>query len=309
MNIEYLITHSGGFHADELLSSVVLKFLFPKAKIIRSREKQTLTPSKNKIIYDVGGKYDPKFQIFDHHQRPNPLRENGQPLSSFGLIWKHFGKDYLKRHGISEETLEDIFSEFDLKFVLPIDLIDNGAVDLSKVDSIANLSLPVLLENFKPAFDETSTTAHDDAFIKALPIAEEFIQSSIQSLSAKHRANKIINSLINKSGNTEILELPMGMPFQSALENINAKHILFIVYPRGSEWTLSTIKTSENSFDQRASLPASWAGLTNKELEIKSGIEGAIFCHNARFIAIAKTRDAILKMAEQAVINFHNNKA
>ena len=115
--------------------------------------------------------------------------------------------------------------------------------------------------------------------------------------------------MIDKSGNSEILELPMGMPFQSALENINAKHILFIVYPRWSEWTLSTIKTSENSFDQRASLPASWAGLTNKELEIKSGIEGAIFCHNARFIAIAKTRDAILKMAEQAVINFHNNKA
>ena len=135
---------------------------------------------------------------------------------------KHFGKDYLKKNGISEETLEDIFSEFDLKFVLPIDLIDNGAVDLSTVDSIANLTLPVLLENFKPAFDETSTTAHDDAFIKALPIAEEFIQSSIQSLSAKHRANKTINSLINKSGNTEILELPMGMPFQSALENINA---------------------------------------------------------------------------------------
>ena len=153
---------------------------------------------------------------------------------------QHFCKDYLKKNGISEETLEDIFSEFDLKFVLPIDLIDNWSVDLSTLDAIANLSLPVLLENFKPAFDEISTTAHDDAFIKALPIAEEFIQSSIQSLSAKHRANKIINSLIDKSGNSEILELPMGMPFQSALENINAKHILFIVYPRGSEWTLST---------------------------------------------------------------------
>ena len=81
MNIKYLITHSGGFHADELLSSVVLKFLFSDAEIIRTREKQMITPSKNKIIYDVGGKYDPKFQIFDHHQRPNPLRENGHPLS------------------------------------------------------------------------------------------------------------------------------------------------------------------------------------------------------------------------------------
>ena len=29
MSIEYLVTHSGGFHADELLSSVILTRLFP----------------------------------------------------------------------------------------------------------------------------------------------------------------------------------------------------------------------------------------------------------------------------------------
>jgi uncharacterized UPF0160 family protein len=36
-------------------------------------------------------------------------------------------------------------------------------------------------------------------------------------------------------------------------------------------------------------------------LEDASGVKGAKFCHNARFIAVADTRDAILQMADIAV--------
>ena len=73
MTITHLITHSGGFHADELLSSVVLSHLFPQAKLLRTRDVQWLKPSPEKIIYDVGGEFNAQDQIFDHHQRPNPL--------------------------------------------------------------------------------------------------------------------------------------------------------------------------------------------------------------------------------------------
>ena len=307
MDIKYLITHSGGFHADELLSSVVLKFLYPKAKIIRSREQKWITPSSDKIIYDVGADYNSGIKIFDHHQRPSPLRKDGQPFSSFGLIWKHYGKAFLEKNKIFAEDIDDIHLEFDTKFVLPIDLLDNGAINLSSGGTLSNLSLPVLLENFKPAFDDTSPTANDDAFHQLLPIIETFILSIIRNFASKLRAEKIIKALINSLGSSEILELPKAMPFQSAFERSNANHILFIVYPRGSEWTLNTIKLSENTFEQRASLPASWAGLTNKDLETASGVIGAKFCHNARFIAIAETRDAILKMAEKAVKEFKRN--
>lgn len=307
MDIEYLITHSGGFHADELLSSVILKFLYPKAKIIRSREQKWITPNTNKIIYDVGANYNSEMQIFDHHQRPNPLRKDGQPFSSFGLIWKHYGKAFLEKNGIAAEDIEDAHLEFDTKFVLPIDLLDNGSINLSSAGTLSNISLPVLLENFKPVFDNPSPTANDDAFHQLLPIIEAFIQSIIRSFASKLRAEKIVKALINSLGSSEILELPKAMPFQAALESSNANHILFIVYPRGSEWTLNTIKLSENTFDQRARLPAPWAGLTNEDLEITSGVMGAKFCHNARFIAIAETRDAILKMAEKAVKEFKNN--
>ena len=55
MTITHLVTHSGGFHADELLSSVVLTRLFSQAELLRSRDKQWVTPSVDKIIFDVGG--------------------------------------------------------------------------------------------------------------------------------------------------------------------------------------------------------------------------------------------------------------
>jgi len=74
MTLSYLVTHSGGFHADELLSSVILTRLFPEARIIRSRNVEWTTPAADRIIYDVGGQYDPAAGIFDHHQRGAPVR-------------------------------------------------------------------------------------------------------------------------------------------------------------------------------------------------------------------------------------------
>jgi uncharacterized UPF0160 family protein len=36
-------------------------------------------------------------------------------------------------------------------------------------------------------------------------------------------------------------------------------------------------------------------------LEKITGVAGAIFCHNARFMAVAKTKEAILKLSEIAL--------
>ncbi|MEK1870758.1 MAG: MYG1 family protein, partial [Ensifer adhaerens] len=76
---DFLVTHSGGFHADELLSSVILTRLFPEARLVRSRASEWLKPGADRIIYDVGGQYDAGAGLFDHHQRGAPVREDGQP--------------------------------------------------------------------------------------------------------------------------------------------------------------------------------------------------------------------------------------
>ena len=301
MTIAHLITHSGGFHADELLSSVILTHLFPQAQLRRTRDREWLKPATDKIIYDVGGDYSSEAQIFDHHQRPGPLREDDQPFSSFGLVWKHFGRDYLAALDVPEDDVEAIHAKFDAKFVLPIDLLDNGAMEPSVAGPLSILTLPSLLGSLKPVFDDTSPTADDDAFFKALPIAASFVEAALRNLAAKARAEGVVLTAIANAGTSPILELPMGMPYRSALDLAEADHIMFMINPRGADWTLNGIKLSNDTFDQRADLPAAWAGLTDVALENASGVIGAKFCHNRRFIAVADSRNAILKMAELAL--------
>ena len=304
MTITHLVTHSGGFHADELLSSVILTRLFCQAELRRTRDHQWVSPSAEKIIYDVGGDYNADAQIFDHHQRPNPLRKDSQPYSSFGLVWEHYGRKYLNALNVPPDNIELIHTTFDTKYVLPIDLLDNGAMEPSMAGPLSILTLPALLESLKPVFDDTSTTADDDAFFIALPIARSFIEAAIRNLAATVRAQSIVFEAIAKAGPSRILELPMSMPYRSALDKAEADHILFVVNPRGNDWTLNGIKLSNDTFKQRADLPVAWAGMTDAALEDASGVKGAKFCHNARFIAVASSRKAIVEMADLAVEDY-----
>ena len=301
MTVKHLITHSGGFHADELLSSVVLTRLFPKAELVRTRDVSWLEPGPEKIIYDVGGCYNSAKGVFDHHQRPCPIRVDGQPFSSFGLIWKHFGKEYIADMAVPSIDIDPIHKMFDLDFVLPIDLLDNGIMDPSVAGALSYLTLPNLLANLRPAYDDLSPTADNDAFFSALSIVRKVVESAINDFAGKARARKVILEAIKKVGKSQILELPQAMPYLSALNEAAAPQILFVIYPRGADWTLNGIKLSNNTFQQRADLPITWAGLTNEELEKATGVVGAKFCHNARFIAVAKTREAIWEMAKKAV--------
>ena len=299
MNPEFLVTHSGGFHADELLSSVILTRLFPEASIKRSRSPEWITPAADRIIYDVGGAYNAEARIFDHHQRGAPLREDGQPYSSFGLVWKHYGRDYLVASGVPAAHIEAIHTSFDTSFVLPIDLVDNGA--LSPSGPLAGLTLSALLETLKPDFDDVAPDAENVAFHNALAIARAFVEAGVARKAAKLRAETIVRQAIDAAGQGRVLELPMGMPFRPAIEKAGADHLLFVVHPREKDWCLTTIRKSDDGFDVRADLPAAWAGLTGGELEAASGVPGASFCHNGRFVAAGKTRQAVLAMADLAV--------
>jgi len=299
MTPEFLVTHSGGFHADEVLSSVILTRLFPQARVIRSRAPEWIKPGADRIIYDVGGAYDASQRIFDHHQRGAPLRDDGQPFSSFGLIWKHYGRDYLVATGIPEAHVEALHASFDLSFVLPIDLTDNGA--LSPSGPLAGLTLPTLLETLKPVFDETDANADDRRFQDAVAIARSFVEAKIAQSAAKLRAETLVLKAIERTGQGRVLELPMGMPFRPAIVKVGADHLLFVVHPRERDWCVTGIRRGDEGFELRADLPAAWAGLTNHDLEAVCGVEGATFCHNGRFVAAAKTREAALVMAELAV--------
>lgn len=302
MTISTLVTHSGGFHADEVLSTVILSRLYPEAEVVRSRSSAWITPADGRLIYDVGGAYDPEAGIFDHHQRESPLREDETPYSSFGLVWKHFGMAFLRSFDIPETELETIHASFDRSFVLPVDQVDNGTVSVSEAGPLSSMTLPGLIETLKPVFDDTDPESETRAFHAAVGIARQFVEARVNRSAAKRRAEVLAAEAVRAAGESPILELSMGMPFRPAVIEAGADHLLFVVTPRGDgEWTLGGIRKHEQGFEQRADLPAGWAGLSGTELEQVSGVTGAKFCHKARFIAAASNRDAILKMAELAV--------
>ena len=100
--IKIIGTHSGTFHSDEVLSTLLLKYYpgFEKSIIFRTRNIDIL--KKCDIVVDVGNIIDPKTFRFDHHMKDfseifdeKDDEINKIKLSSAGLVWKYLGKEIL----------------------------------------------------------------------------------------------------------------------------------------------------------------------------------------------------------------------
>ena len=94
-------THDGTFHCDEALACFMLRLLpqFKDARIVRSRDPAVLDPCT--VVVDVGGRFDPEKQRFDHHQRDfahtmhslDNTKRWKTKLSSAGLVYFHYGRE------------------------------------------------------------------------------------------------------------------------------------------------------------------------------------------------------------------------
>lgn len=293
-----LITHSGAFHADEVLSTAILRDLFDDHEIIRTRDPDMISPGAGKIVYDVGGRYSPELMCFDHHQPGSPVREaDKSPYSSFGLIWKHFGVDWLKKAGLAEGMEDRVHLAMDRSFVKEVDVLDNGA-DVPGRNSPLNFSR--MIELFAPDFDDKETSI-EEKFHEALEVASIFFNNAVRNVSARIRATMIVEAEITKSSDNEILTLPYGMPWEGAVKKMKAEHIKMVLIPRDGNWSVNTVRKSLGGTERRVDLPEEWAGLAGDELAQVSGIEDAIFVHKARFFASAKSYEGARKMAELSI--------
>ena len=303
MTITKLVTHNGRFHADEVLATVILKRLFPEAEVVRSRAPSEITPNEDRIIYDVGLQFDPDLNIFDHHQQGCELRPDDVPYSSFGLIWRQFGQEFLAKIGCPDEGLH---AKFDGSFVLPIDLVDTGRMAPGAAGALAPLTFPEIIDSLMPGYDNVDPQAEGKAFEQAVALADVVVLAKINSIASKMRAAVEVRAAIEAQWGSPILELPRGMSHGRPIAEMEADHILFVVNPRGAEWTISGVRIKQNEFPLRRDLPAEWAGLSGEALNAVIGINDGIFCHSGRFMAAAGSRDSIMKMAALAVEREHD---
>ena len=91
-----LVTHSGKFHCDDVFSYAVLRLALglqapgQDHTLLRTRKSEPIAAAT--IVWDVGSTFDADANRFDHHQRGAPIRPDGTPYSSAGLIWQVYGE-------------------------------------------------------------------------------------------------------------------------------------------------------------------------------------------------------------------------
>lgn len=286
------ITHSGTFHADEIFATLILSKILPEIRLIRLPEAKEKY-GDNVLVYDIGaGKYD-------HHQfGGNGQRENGIKYAACGLIWKDFGRKLLEKYEV--EDIEYTWKYIDKNLIQFIDSNDNGQLPKLQVE-YRNVHLSYMISMFNPRWDEEVDS--DDKFLEALNFANLFFDEFLIDTFSKMKAKKQVDQAINDSKDG-IMILEKCVPWKEFVlnsENEKAKDINFIVFPskRGG-FNVYAVPLELGSFENRKSLPQSWRGKRDEELQEVTGVKGARFCHNAGFICSTETKEAALELAYKA---------
>lgn len=270
------ITHSGTMHADEVFATAFLDLYLKDVKVFRTSSVDFDRVSKDALVYDVGrGK-------FDHHQLDAELRENGIKYSSFGLLWREFGKDYLKKQNY--ENIDELFIAIDKDFVEGIDGDDNGVFPKIECEYKVK-TLPNIIKIFNPSYD--SCENENDQFLKAVSLAKVILEEEFIYMNGKVLSDQMVRELlqdVHEEDSYVILE--EYFPYEDVLLSCeNTKNVLFVAFPsnRGG-YAIKTVPKSLEDRTARMEFPEEWAGLCDDELVQVSGIEGLRFCHTARFI-------------------------
>ncbi|MFH1404598.1 MAG: MYG1 family protein [Patescibacteria group bacterium] len=321
-----IVTHSGAFHADDVMSGAVLKTLFPYLEVVRTRDENVLKAAladKDTIVFDVGGECNADTHNFDHHQKGGGgTRKNGVPLSSFGLIWRRFGIEFCTRV-IAVQTIDTdvhpqvLMNEIDTELVQGVDAIDAGAVDdprfrpaigphmhdtCVEVQTISGVLFDLNPHKLLGATDED----FDVAYGAAVEIASAYLRSFCLTQLARLHGKRLIEQ--GRRIEDQIVVATAVVPDWSDVVSgpDGFEETMFYLDPDGSDPTgqaymIWQVPTEPRGFAGRKPLPESWAGLRGNALVAQTGIEGANFCHGGRFVGGGKTLEAAIAMAKAAI--------
>ena len=288
------ITHSGTMHADDVFSTAFLELYLGERKVFRTIKIDESKLSDDVIIYDIGrGK-------FDHHQPDALKRENGIPYCSFGLLWKEYGKDFLKKYDI--ERIEKVFQGIDKDLVEGIDADDNGV--FPKIEANYRVkTLPNIIKIMNPSYD--SGQIESEQFEKAVELAKEIIKEEVLYINGKVIAEEEVLTQLEEQKGNKYLILEKYLPYEEViLQNELGKNLYYVAYPsnRGG-YAIKVVPKSMDDKTARLPFPEEWAGLEGEELEELSNIKGLTFCHSGRFIVTCSNLDAVYKVFEKILVD------
>lgn len=285
-----VVTHNGGFHPDDVFAVACITILegAEQVSIIRTREQSHINTAD--WVVDVGGDYDPTRRRFDHHQHGAPVRENGVPYAAFGLVWKHHGVDIAGNNELAQVVEE--------RLCQAIDAPDNGINLFTLTEyQIEPVRLFHVLDSFKPVWG--SEQSMDEAFLKAVEFAREFLLRFIERAKGEQKMLDLIDEVYTASEEKSVILFETKI---SPHALIKYPEVQAVVYPAEQEgvvvWSIVALPKHHYTFESRVLFPESWAGLRDDDLEKVSGIPGLFFCHKGRFICKATTQEAALRVAQ-----------
>ncbi len=282
------ITHSGTMHADEVFATAFLDLYLKDVRVFRTSNVSYV--DEDVLVYDIGrGKYD-------HHQLDASKRENGILYSSVGLLWKEFGRDFLKKNHFS--NIEEMFLGIDKDLVEGIDGDDNGV--FPKIECLYKVkTLPNIIKIFNPSYQANENES--EQFLKAVTLAKMIWEEELYYIQGKVIEDKKINEYIeNNNPDSKYLFLDEYLPYEEAvLANEKANAYLFVAFPsnRGG-YAIKTVPKSLEDRSSRLPFPKEWAGLQDEQLEEVSGIKGLRFCHAGCFIVNCKTEESAYQVLD-----------
>ncbi|MDP2783754.1 MAG: MYG1 family protein [Sulfurimicrobium sp.] len=288
------VTHSGSFHADDVLAAAALRLANPSLTILRTRDQEQLDVAD--IVFDVGRVFDPAACRFDHHQLEyQEARNNSIPFSSFGLIWRELGTALCGSAAAA--------SRVDRWLVQGVDAVDCGITLSKEHPSVTVMSISSVIGSFNPGWqDDTSPKAMNEAFEQAVIWAKAVLQNTIREANGLEAARAVVEQgVLLETG--RLLVLDSYAPWKEVvLGSPEYEHVLYVISPdTQAKWHVHAVPDYAGSFNNRKSLPAAWAGLDGEELDNVVGIKNCVFCHRGRFVAGHRTKDGAMEMTRLAL--------
>lgn len=288
-----IVTHNGSFHSDDVFAVAVLLLVLKEkpvvATIVRTRDESVI--SSGDFVVDVGGVYDDKRERYDHHQIGGAgERDNGVPYASFGLVWKKYGKSL---------TSLEAADMVDKNLVQYVDAMDNGVGELRPVTADAfPYSIREIIRGFNLTWEEAKGD-EDARFAEAVNLATQVLSREIKSTESSMRGEKMVREAYEAADDKRMVVLENNYPWEDLINRFPEP--LYIVEPSTDGWKVYAVKDNPASFVNRKDLPQTWAGKRNAEFTAVSGVPDAIFCHNKRFMAVAKSKEGAITLAQKAI--------
>ncbi|MEI6660343.1 MAG: MYG1 family protein [bacterium] len=284
-----LVTHSGTFHADDIFATAMLTIMLDgNVKVIRTRDESIMKTAD--FLYDEGGVYDPSKNRFDHHQSGGAgARENGIQYAACGLVWKTYGE---KICGGAE-----IAKKIDERLVQAIDANDNGMSLFDVKGEVGPYTLQDMFYSFRPSWKEPEE--YDDAFMDLVDIAIGILDREIIRTRDMLEAESRVKADYENSTDKRIIILDQNYPWGEFL--MQFPEPIYAVYLKAGLWRAEGVRKEKFSVDIRHNFPNAWGGLRDEELAKVTGVPDAVFCHRGLFLAVAKSKEGVLKLAETAL--------